>query len=190
MLIKKRSLKYTLVIVISLFILVLGLAGCSSSTDNAKDTKKANNKVITSTDGKLQLTVPENWQTEKGLNEQAVIQVAHKTLEKYLIVISEDKSNFSEEIKLDDYLKAINKNFTENIKNVKISTAKDITINGYPAKQFEVNGEVDKVKAAYLVTLVNTSKSINQIMAWTLQTNFSRYKTEFSTVTNSFKEVK
>ena len=43
-----------------------------------------------------------------------------------------------------------------------------LTVNGYPARQFEAGGELEGIKAKYIYAVVETPQNFYQIMAWTL----------------------
>src|SRR5260370_13449728 len=59
--------------------------------------------VLTSPDGKFQLTVPAGWQERPALNAQASIKAANLVQETYVILITENKSDFANDLTLDRF---------------------------------------------------------------------------------------
>ncbi|MFD3155464.1 PsbP-related protein [Haloimpatiens sp. FM7330] len=167
------------------------LVGCNkSSKQTTTATKKAElSKKIKSKDNICQVTVPDSWKKAKDLNSAANLQVANMAKEKYLITISESKDTFSDSMNLEEYYKIVSQNLSKSVVNSKLSSAKDLTINGQKAKQFELTGEVNKVKAGYIVTIVQTKKNFHQIITWTMEKHFNEYKDDFHKIINTFKEL-
>lgn len=145
--------------------------------------------VVTSNDGKSQLTVPGAWKVQTRLNEEAGLQVGNPVAEQYAIIISESKEDFTEEMTLEDFTGLIRQNAEELIKDPIISENKSLIINGYPAKQFEVAGSIDNIKAKWIYTLIDAPENYHQIMAWTLASRYEQNKPVLLEVTNSFKEI-
>lgn len=173
-----------------LAILLFLSLGCSFVNQVKKQVEESQQpKVIKSTDNKCQLTIPGNWKIETGLNDQASLQAANKFSEQYAVVISETKEDFGDNFTLDDFSKIILENTRTTIQNAVISDVKTISVNGYPAKQFEVEGEMDKIKAKWLFTLIDAPKNYHQILNWTLSSKYEKNKPVFLEVINSFTET-
>lgn len=184
---KKSISKASALLLVSIFLISV-FTGCDLSK-SLSNSAKGKTKIVKSTDGFSQITVPESWSETTTLNEAAVIQVANAAAEKYLIVISEPKEDFSENTTVDDYYNIILENFKTGLENANLHPPVKTTVNGKKALQFEVQGEVNKIKAAYIVTIVETDKNFHQIMSWTLQSRYEKNKAELLDVVSSFKEV-
>ena len=178
-------------------LLVLTMSGCSL-TDKLNEAKatgkttKSTPKDIKSEDGKVQLTIPKDWEELselKQVNEKICLGVGNKYKEKYGQVISESKEDFSKDITLDEYNNIIVEQVRAQISNGEFSKCKDIEINGYKAKIFEIKGEVSKVKVAYLYAIIDAPNSFNQVITWSLQSKYEQNKEELNKVIQSFKEV-
>ena len=133
--------------------------------------------------------MPGSWKIEKDLNDVANFQAANPLAEQYAIVISESKQDFSGDMSLDDYVELITKDIETRITDAEISETRSMTINGYPAKQFEVSGSVEKIKARWIYTFVDAPKNFHQILAWTIASKFDSNKPVLLDVVNSFKET-
>jgi len=145
--------------------------------------------VVTSEDKLLQVTVPEGWQKQTDLHQEAEIQTGNPKKDLFLIVLSEAKMDF-DNITYEDHSKLTREPLLKNLINAKLESGpKILTINGLPAVQYEISGSVDKIKIRYIHTTVDGAKQFHQILAWTLPSNFEKYHVELEAVVASFKET-
>lgn len=173
-----------------LFLLLFVALGCSAINQIKKKVEETQKpKVLDCTDRRCQLTVPGRWQVETDLNDSANFQAGNRFAEQYAIVISESKKDFTDETTLDDYVELISKDIPNVINDAEVSETRSLTINGYPAKQFEVGGSVDKIRAKWIYTFVEAPKNYHQILTWTLTSKYEENKPVLLEVVNSFKEL-
>ncbi len=99
------------------------------------------------------------------------------------------RADFSDEMTLDEYVELTSKDMEKSATDANVSETKSFTINGYPAKQFEVSGTVEKVKARWIYTFIDAPKNYHRILAWTLTSKFEENKPVLLDVINSFKEL-
>lgn len=158
-----------------------------SSPDSDKD---AGTTTLKSDDKTLEITVPSYMTTELELSAEAEIQASRAAQEDYLIVLHERKDTFEDGFTMEDFHTAINDNMTNTLANPVQTEPKQIKVNGQPAIQYEVTGEVDKVKVAYLVTLVETDEHYTQVLFWTLQNRMDEKRDMFLEAASTFKVVK
>ncbi len=185
---------------ISLLTLALTTAvGCGAKTTNATKTpaktekaQEVKTKDFKSPDGKLQITIPENWKQLdelKQINDKVSVAVGNKPNEEYATVISESKENFSKDMSLNQYYDIISKQLKKQITNAEISDVKDSEINGCKAKTFKIKGEVQNIKVSYIYGIIESPNSYNQVVTWTLTTKFDKNKDQLTKVIESFKEL-
>ncbi len=175
---------------LTLFLLLTFTLGCQFFNQIQKKIEEGQKpKVITSTDGKCQLTVPASWSPQKDLNDDANIQAGNLLAEQYTVVISETKVDFTDDMDLNGFTEIVRKGIGETIKTPIVSEIRPLMVNGYPAVQFDVTGSVDNIKARWLYTIVDTPKNYHQILAWTLNSKYEANKPVFLEVINSFKEI-
>lgn len=170
-----------------LLFVALGCSAISQLKKKVEETQKP--KVLECTDRKCQLTVPGSWKIEKDLNDVANFQAANKISEQYAIVISESKQDFTGDVSLDYYVELITKDINTQINDAQIGETKSIMVNGYPAKQIEVSGSVEKVKAKWIYTFIDAPKNFHQILAWTIASKYDANKPVLLGVIDSFKEI-
>jgi hypothetical protein len=155
-----------------------------SEIDNAQKPQ-----VIISSDGKCQITAPGGWQKQTSLNDDASLQAANLRGELYVIVIPESKEGMDESVNLDLVTDAVKENLTKTVGGAIFSEPVSTVVNGLPAKQFEVSGEVEKLKVTYLYSIVDAPQSYYQVITWTLTPRFESSKGKLLEIINSFKET-
>lgn len=166
---------------ITLALLVCVVTGCAQLQKLAKPT------VLKSPDGKFQLTVPGGWSENASLNDQADIKAANKIEEVYVIVITEAKSDFAGEMSLDEFTRITREAILANLESPDSTEPRPVTVNGNPARAYEIQGAVKNVKLAYLVTTVGTTDHYHQIITWTLQSRKDKNQKVLQEVIDSFR---
>jgi len=78
---------------------------------------------------------------------------------------------------------------TKLLENPATTEPVSMKINDYPTLQFELRGEAQKVKLAYLCTIVETNDSFYRLLAYTSEDQFDKFKDSFIKITNSFKKL-
>ncbi len=169
---------------ILLLIVALGCGNLGKVTEIVDKAAKPN--TVTSTDGKVQLTIPASWKSGQNLNPQAVLQVAEPLNELYTIVIPDPKKDFDKTADLEFVTDLVRKNTESTLENSSFGETKLLEVNGYPARQFEATGVIEKIKAKYIFTLVDTPDTFYQIMSWTLESKYSENKSKLMNVVNTF----
>lgn len=162
-------------------LLVCAVAGCKQLQSLAPPT------VLKSPDGKFQLTVPAGWRENLSLNDKATIKAANPQQEMYVIVITETKADFTDEITLDQYTDLTLQSMTSNLTSPDSSPPLPVTINGSAGKQYQIQGATKNVKLAYLVTTVETPAHFHQIITWTLQSFKDKNRMALQKVVETFR---
>jgi len=146
-------------------------------------------KVLTSPDGKFQLTVPGSWQVRNELHQRAGIKAANLLQETYVILITEDKSDFSDDMTLDRFTEVTQGAMIKRVTDGNASSPLPITINGKDSRQYTLDGVVNGVKISYLVTAVETAANYHQIITWTLRSRIDQNRAVLQKVTESFRSL-
>lgn len=107
--------------------------------------------------------------------------------ENYLIVLSDAKADLKN-LNLEDHAKLTRGFIEKAIKVSSISEGKSLQINGKPAIQYEIKGEVNGMNIVYLHTTVETDNYFHQILAWTLPSQFVRNEPILEAAIESFQE--
>lgn len=166
----------------------------NSNNSNTNSTKANTNTTtrtgtpITSPNGKLQITAPSTWRSTTDLNDKADLQATDKSNEMYLIVLTDDKSNYNG-MTLDKHSKETLGTLTKAMTSSTKTGPTSLTINDNPAVQYEVRGTIKNLNVVYVHTTVETSDNFQQIVAWTLQSTYDLKKDVVQDVVQSFKET-
>lgn len=174
---KSKSLDHLTAIVL----LVCVVAGCKQLQSLGSPT------VLKSPDGKFQLTVPAGWRENAALNDKADIKAANPIEEVYVIVITEPKSDFTEEMTLDEFTAITRGSVASNLGASLATQPAPATINGNSARMYEVEGIVKNVKLAYRIATVETAEHYHQVISWTLQSRKDKNQSTLQKVIDSFK---
>ncbi|MEK4730090.1 RDD family protein [Paenibacillus sp. FSL L8-0641] len=146
-------------------------------------------EVFTSKDSQFAVTAPWNWSRDNRINEDADIAIKNELTERYLIVLSEPKSDFDSSMTLQEYKGIIEDHLVSGITDPELGTASDMVVNGYPAIEFTLKGKIDGNLAMYNVTTIETPSHYHQVLAWTYASRYSRAQQELRKIRDSFREM-
>ncbi|MEO8435687.1 MAG: hypothetical protein ABI596_12385 [Pyrinomonadaceae bacterium] len=145
-------------------------------------------KVLKSGNGRFQLTIPSGWREDSSLHSTASIRASNRLQEMYVIVISEDKEKFADDVTLEQFTTVTRDSMLKKVGSSEASPPVGVTVaETYPGLQYGVQGEVDNMQIAYLVTNVETPKDFHQIIAWTLRSRISQNETKLQALVNTFR---
>lgn len=166
------------------------LLGCNlAQTIKTGIDKASTPKVLTSSDGKAQLTVPGSWRNDPELHAEAALRASNRLSEMYVIVLSESRQDFADEFTLEAFTELTRTNMLSQIIAPDATAPVAATVGNRPALQYTVRGTVDNIKVVYLVTVVETQTNFHQILTWTLNSRFDQNWHTLDEVTQSFKEL-
>jgi hypothetical protein len=186
------NMKLTSSKLLPLLLLLLFTISCSFINQLKKQAEAdKGTQVITSTDNKSQLTVPGSWDKTLNVNKDASLQAGNILAGQYAIVISESKASFGADVTLDKFTQAAREAAKGNfmVSDMTLGDSRSVTINGYPAMQFEARGSAANQKLVWIYTTIDAPRNYHQVIAWTLASNFEQNKPILLDVANSFKEI-
>lgn len=145
--------------------------------------------ILTSPDGKFQLSVPDGWSKTTDLHDKADIQAANRSKAMFVIVLIENQEDLAKDMTLDEFTDVSRKSLMSKYGSPEASALESVSINGNDAKQYELKGTKDAASVDLIVSTVKTPTSYTQILAWTLPSKMSDNKETLKKVTESFREV-
>ncbi len=148
----------------------------------------SNNIVAKTSDGSAQLTFPKGWKDTATSNPQSILY--YSNIYSCVAVIRDSKSMFSSDLTIDDYTSMVINHGAKKMENPVVTGPITTSINNYSAQQFEIQGELQKVKFKYLFTIIESSDSYYQVIAFTTQDVYDKQKSIFVKIANTFKEIK
>jgi hypothetical protein len=166
------------------------LLGCNLVQPIRKEIEKASApQLLTSPDGKLQLTVPVGWRNDPELHAEAGLRASNRLSEMYAIVLTQSKDDFAEKVTLEAFTDLTRQQVLSNINAPDATAPVAATVAKHPALQYTVRGVVENIKVVYLITVVETNTSFHQILTWTLHSRFDQNWHTLDEVTQSFREI-
>lgn len=149
----------------------------------------SNVTLVTTGDKRAGITIPEGWTSDSGLTTGADIQASHPSTEDYMVVLQEDRSDFSQNTTITDYFKLVNDNMKLSMKNPVQDKPRQITVGGLNALQYVLTGEVGRVKVSYLVTLVASENHFTQVLLWTRADELGSKLQNYLYIANTYREL-
>lgn len=146
-------------------------------------------QVVTGTDSRARLEIPRTWQTLPDLNAEATISVGDRLQGEYLIVLTEAKADFAKDFTLQKYADLTLTAMLQKMSLPTKSGPKPMVINGQQALRYEVDGTVDYMNIAYLITYVEGPKCYHQILAWTLKSRYDAKRDLLARVSGTLQEI-
>lgn len=168
---------------IAIALLVCVVAGCRQLS------RIGNPTVLKSRDGKFQLTVPAGCRENAKLNDEAEIRAANLVDEVYVIVLTEAKTDFSDDMNLDEFTRITRDSLSSKLKETVATQPVPVTISGNSGRAYEVDGVVDRVKLTYRVATVETPDHYHQVITWTLQSRKDENRATLQQIIDSFRST-
>jgi len=175
-------------------LLTLGLGGCFSWGGRNNNATTASSQVVTgpsSLENKqtnVKITVPAEWVSAgDGLRGSADIYASYPPGDMFASVLSESKEvigQFDLEDNAEQYRWLIENELSEYETSTRTTLDE---INGDPAVQYEIKGQVDGVPVVYLHTTVQGTDNYYQVVGWTTEERYAENKDELQEVIQSFR---
>src|SRR5258708_231130 len=112
--------------------------------------------VLTSPDGKFQLSVPTGWSKTTDLHDKADIQAANRSREMFVIVLIENQEDLAKDMTLDEFTDISKTSLMSKYGSPEASPLRSVSINGNDAKQYELKGTKDNASVDIIVTTVKS----------------------------------
>lgn len=152
-------------------------------------------KLITVSDI-YQIEVPGDMSTmTTNINEEASLQYANLSKEKYLMIIHEDKYDFMETLEIvnqsnimQEFTNIMVQHYEESFNSV--ANAYDITFNGLLAKKIEITGTLEGIPLVWHTVLIEGEEYLYQICFWTLKSREDKHMQQLFNSAKTFIEVR
>lgn len=156
---------------------------------------------ITEINNDYSLELPDFLSTTDSLNPNASLQYQNINKEFFIIVIEEDRKEFTRKIvennaeevyppNLKGYTDIISHSISETIKISARTEIEDLEINGLPAKNFTIQGQTqDKIPVYYSFTVIKGTDNYYQIAQWTAKNQKALFEKQMAEIAKSFKQL-
>ncbi|MDF1823252.1 MAG: hypothetical protein P1U68_01345 [Verrucomicrobiales bacterium] len=150
-------------------------------------------RPFVSEDGLVEIMAPGSWSVRNLENEVASLQIGNLIGSQFLIVISEEKSEFVDEFSIRDYAGTINEQMKEVLVDAIETELLSLEVGGLTALQNELEGNIDGTGIAYLNTFIEGKDHFHQVLTWTLRetklTHFPLFRKTVMTFQETNKSV-
>ncbi|MBE9060117.1 hypothetical protein [cf. Phormidesmis sp. LEGE 11477] len=175
-------------------LLTSGLGGCGTRTESSADTTSLtdqipNNRptVLENRDTGVRITVPPQWENASLLRGDADIYATYPSQALYASVVSENDTRIGQ-FGLEDNAEQYRRLIERELNDYETSTRTGVDeVNGYPAVQYEIRGQVEGVPVVYLHTTVRGTDSYYQVVGWTRRELYADNRETLQEIIASFE---
>ena len=164
------------------------MAGCASAPNQrAAAISEPLSQTVYSDDGVSELSTPGTWAVRPDFGPDAAIRVAESSGTAFLIV----NSYFPGEIEttpISEFSTSYAEGLTQSLGNSKLSRAQTLNVNGSPAHQYVVTGNVGDVRLTYVSTVVNGVAAMHHLIGWVAAPDYLGEDDVLNRVIASFRE--
>lgn len=143
-------------------------------------------KTLASRDGRLQVSVPESWNTLE-LNEDASLQAGNIIAESYFVAIEDSKADLPG-FTLKDYADAVIESHAQGASDSKVKYTGAASLAGMEAIRYRVDSVVEELNLNYFFVFAESDEHYYQLISWSLASRFSGNEADMQQVINSFTE--
>lgn len=201
-----KTRKFGLIIV--MFLTTFAFMSCDGGKENNAETtsdepvekKNENNFVEQSVAGLYKISLPDYFELQPGLNDEASLQMGNAEKEIYTIVIDEPTAEFYsvfDEYELGNLYSRDLTGFTDMVLETMeidagvfdIGEYREVKIDGWNGFQTEFYKYISDLKVYYHFTTIETDENFYQIMSWTFEDKLDVHKENMDKIAQSFKEI-
>jgi thiol-disulfide isomerase/thioredoxin len=143
---------------------------------------------LVAVDGQSQLSVPGAWRSVTDLHQEAQLQASNERQEQYVMVFTTAKTTL-EGMALAEYAEFVVADVEAALGAPEVSAPRTLTLDGRPAIQYQIAGELDDLDIVYLTTFVDGTHNYYEIFAWTLASQAQQNLPVLEEVSASFQEI-
>jgi hypothetical protein len=134
-----------------------------------------------------QIRLLPRWKPATLLNEGASLQAIDPLGQRFLVVISESREDFDENLDVAQHACLTLGRLTSELRLVRFEGPKSTEVAGFPAVQYEIEGFLDRTCLTYLHTTVAGDRAFHQVIAWATCSRYNRKV--FEDLLEGFSEV-
>jgi hypothetical protein len=145
-------------------------------------------RAVQSKDGSCEISVPDVWLDSPDLNKEAVLGARNPGQTEYVIVFAESRQDYTGT--LADYAQIYCDQMRARLTTPQIEVPQSITINGRSAVRQIFRGELNHLRAVFVVTHFEGQSKFYRVVCWSLESNAEGARADFDKVAESFQERK
>ncbi|HEU0299231.1 MAG TPA: RDD family protein [Longimicrobium sp.] len=145
-----------------------------------------NPRIVLSSDGGSQITVPGRWRTLPEASLTAEIRVGSIVAEQFVIVQTNSRDSIPGDVSLERFAEWAVEDVQEDVAEATPATPRHLTVGGRPAIQYEVRDTVDVL----WMTVVESETHFHRVLAWTPVSRAEASEPLMQAVIQSFRETR
>ncbi len=146
-------------------------------------------KILKSSDGKYQMTVPESWSDRMEEADKEILLSTGNKADNRFVMVSEVSAESRGSLSLKEYLETFTSLFANQVSDFTLGGPEAVTINGYSGYQTRVSGQTGGADATYWITILDCGESMPCLVSWALTDNAEKAKPDLDKVINTFGPV-
>ncbi|NEP16546.1 MAG: hypothetical protein F6J97_06515 [Leptolyngbya sp. SIO4C1] len=145
-------------------------------------------KLITNESEGIRLTIPEGWELVEELRPDADIYAANEPENMYVMVLADDEDSLIGEFDLADNARQYRSIIVRQLDQYEGQTPTSVTsVNGQPAEQYEIRGQIDNTPIVYLHTTIRGEANYYQVVGWTRADRYETAQRQLQDVVETFR---
>lgn len=140
---------------------------------------------FTSNDGSVTVNTPAGWSNYDS-HDDGDLEIGNVSNDCYFLLLSENRSDYAGT--LQEHSDDTRSMLLQGATNVTQTGPKQLTINGFPAIQYNISATVDRLNIVYLHTTIQTNEKYHQTLAWTSASGFTKHESELQAIIASLKD--
>ena len=146
-------------------------------------------KVIKSSDGKYQMTVPESWSDQMEEADKEILLSTGNKADNRFVMVSEVSAESRGSLSLKEYLEIFTSYFANQVSDFTLGDPESVTVNGYSGYQTRVSGQTGGEDTTYWITILDCGESVPCLVSWGFTDNAEKAKADLDKVINTFGPV-
>ena len=146
--------------------------------------------MIVSSDAKVYIKVPSDWETDPGILATNIIAVSNQSQQMYIAIGSLEK-RYSEINQVESLYHKSRRVLEQELSLPLTSEPFSCQVNGLSAQQYRIRGvrKRDNVDSTYLYFILETANYYYRVIAWTPTNRFQENQYMLDQIIQTFKEV-
>ena len=183
-------------IVMGVFAVIIGLsAGCSGEDDllpmdaqtPSGDEEMEIRKEFRSTLDDFAITATDLWMEDVSIHEDSSLSLYNEEYNSYLIVLTDEKATFPEDIDLAYYSELVSRQTTEEFEEAQVTEPEAEEFNGVKGNKFYIKGLVDGVSVTYAYLIFENERNFYQVVLWSSTGNIENNLEYYEDILLSFE---
>ena len=181
-----------------LLVMTIFFSACGSKEDGITDeptsqtiTEQQNEletyKEFFSSSKELSILATDLWKTDPTLHEESDLSLYNEAYQSYLIVLTDEKSSFPDDMTIDLYSELTAAAATEELKEASVTESESVKVEGLEGRKFFVEGIIDGTSVTYLFLILENSEKYVQSVLWSFTENIENNEAYYDDLIGSVK---